>query len=403
MSAVAVIGRVADTDAARAWPGHDVLPARGWTPARNLAFMRAIVAAQRPVYVASPICRANLVDARGELTIFCRELVLLEHAGYQRVGDWLLPPDPFWRALAARPVAFYHELRARAGDGDRRIPELAPLVRQLALLQPRLADDARAILAAGVPYGEALRLAHRFAMTADDEARARTPDLGRVYGPKAGAELEPLIALFPDVIAFPTLAALDVGRLIATRVVPVHPLGLVLAPLYSDGMVMSPREYFLHDVDHARFMVREELLSRGVDLPDAYQSRDGGAPTTLIDARHNRHRTILDGAAPKVAAARLGDRARLDARARFAATLDQARAQLPPEDAAAVTLLLFEIVHEKGFPLDATVLRRELAGAHHPAKLRRKLDGDFYGVALRPGAATVARLDWARGWLEARA
>jgi hypothetical protein len=104
-----------------------------------------------------------------------------------------------------------------------------------------------------------------------------------------------------------------------------------------------------------------------------------------------------------VAAARLGDPDRLAARAHLARALRRSRARLPRDQADAVRLLMFEIVHEKGFPLDAEVLRREVAGDRHTRKLRDKLGRGFYGARLRPGRATIALLDWARGWIEARA
>jgi hypothetical protein len=65
--------------------------------------------------------------------------------------------------------------------------------------------------------------------------------------------------------------------------------------------------------------------------------------------------------------------------------------------------LLFEIVHEKGFPLDGAVLRREVASDRHARKLRDKLRRGFYGARLRPVPSTIALLDWARGWIGERA
>jgi hypothetical protein len=396
---IAVIGRIADTEAARGWPGHAVLPAAGWSLDGNLAFVRDIVQARRAIYVASPICRDNLVDERGALTMFGWELALLSAAGFVRAGDFLLPPDPFCAALAADPVAFYARIHTRATSGDVTLPELRATVEQMALLAPALAGEAQAVVAAGLPYAPAVRLAARFAALADEHARVRWPGLPVVFQPKVAAELEPLLALFPDVIAFPTFAPLDADFFVATRVVPVHPLGLVAAPLYSDGAVMSPLEYFLHDVDHARFMLREDLLSRGVALADAYQ---GTPPTTLVDARLNLHRTILDGAAPAVVAAGLAGRERLDERSRYAARFIDA-ADLPSgTHARALSLLLFEILHEKGFPFDGAVLRREVAGDRHVGKLGDKLRAGFFG-RMTADAETIALLDWARGWVEARA
>ena len=39
---------------------------------------------------------------------------------------------------------------------------------------------------------------------------------------------------------------------------------------WADGRPCSPAEFFFHDVDHARFKLREDLAARGVTIPDAY-------------------------------------------------------------------------------------------------------------------------------------
>jgi hypothetical protein len=68
----------------------------------------------------------------------------------------------------------------------------------------------------------------------------------------------------------------------------------------------------------------------------------------------------------------------------------------------AAGMLLFEVIHEKGFPVDARVLREQLALPSHPTKLAAKLAAGFYG----PGAVAdgvAPRLEQAREWLSRRA
>lgn len=411
-----VIGRLADADVVRDWPGHRSLSRRGWTLAGNHRFIAELVAKRRRVYVGSPIARATLVDARGALTLFGLELAALQAAGFAQRGHFLCPPpgddDRFAAALVADPVGFYRQLRVRADAGDSRMPEWAPALRHAADWiehgDGALAARLRALAAEGAPYAAALAAARDFAAAVDAEARAADPSLpAATYGPKVAAELTPLVALYPDVIVFPTFAPLSPEFFVHTRVAPIHPLGLRPEPLFSDGAVLSPLEYFLHDVDHARFMVREELLSRGVALPDAYQpppaGGDGGAPTTLIDAARDLHRTILDGAGAAVREAALAEPTLLVRRHDFARRLHAATAALPAEAAQAVRLLLFEMLHEKGLPCDARVLRVETAHPRHVDKLRRKLADGFYGAApefaaLAAGAedALPAARDWLR-------
>jgi hypothetical protein len=405
---IVVIGRLADADVACDWPGHTILPRQGWSLAGNHRFIRELVARRRRVYVGSPITRATLVDGNGGLTLFGFELAALHRAGFVRRGQLLWPPpaaadDPFAAALAADPVGCYRRLRARAAAGDSRLPELVPTLAEAAAavqsMHAALAARLRAIAADGAPYAAALAALRDFAAAVDDEARAADPSLPAIYGPKVAAELAPLLRLYPDVIVFPTFAPLSPGFFVRTRVVPVHPLGLRLEPIFSDGALLSPLEYFLHDVDHARFMVREELRSRGVALPDAYQSPpDGGAATTLIDAARNLHRTILDGAGAAVAAATLDDPTLLSRRDAFAMGLDRASAALSPPAAAAVQLLLFEMLHEKGLAFDARILREETSHPRHVDKLRHKLDSGFYGDGLTLAGESDA-LPAARDWL----
>src|SRR6185503_9638153 len=57
--------------------------------------------------------------------------------------------------------------------------------------------------------------------------KARRPPAELIYVPKASLELEPLLALFPDVLALPTTAELSPREMIELRAFPIHPLGLV--------------------------------------------------------------------------------------------------------------------------------------------------------------------------------
>ncbi len=394
-----MIGRLVDTDVARSWPDHELLPRQGWSRARNDAFVQDAVTKRRRVLVASPIVRDNLVDRAGALTLFGFELAAFFAAGYGQRGAMLWPPplDAVGDALAADPAGFYRRLRAR-DRSDTRVAELVPVLEQIAQACPALRADAVALATAGAPYAETIRCAHAFAAVVDDELRRQQNLPAPIYGPKVEGELEPLLALFPDVVVFPTFVMRAPGFFVTTRAAPIHPLGLIEAPLYSDGAVLSPLEYFWHDVDHARFMVREELRSRGLEVADAYQAPPGGgAPTTLIDAGRNVHRTILPSLDGDAVAVALNDERRIDERAALTRALRDQMATLVPAHADAVELLLFELVHEKGFPLDAQVLRAQCADRRHVDKLTHKLTTGFYGDVL--GAERAAGLGPAHDWL----
>lgn len=213
-------------------------------------------------------------------------------------------------------------------------------------------------------------------------------DTAPVYVPKALAELEPLLAAWPFVVALPTARPCSIDDLILARAWPVHPLGVVAGPTHADGAPRSPGEFFCHDVDHARFKLREDLLARGVDVPDPYV--DGGT----FDAARGAHRVVLPALLPHLSAVAWHEAPAREDRARR--WLDAAAA-LPRAFGEAARWLLFELVHEKSLPLDADVLARALATDAHVVKLRRKAAAGFFD-RHGPDAAALARLDDARAW-----
>jgi hypothetical protein len=235
-------------------------------------------------------------------------------------------------------------------------------------------------------YRRVVRMVADFVLQQPNEGEA-------LYVPKARAELEPLLALWPHVLALPTSAVLSIDDLILARAFPVHPLGVVAQPTWADGRWCSPAEFFFHDLDHARFKVREDLLAVGVEIPDAYV--DG----STLDPATARHRVILTEALGRFGSNLWGA---VRERAALAHQLLANIAAEPRRDLAeAARWLLFELVHEKSYPLVASVLHRELATPVHEMKLRAKCERGFY-ANCPPPAAAVLRLDEARVWLAAQ-
>ena len=66
--------------------------------------------------------------------------------------------------------------------------------------------------------------------------------------------------------------------------------------------------------------------------------------------------------------------------------------------AGAAEWLLFQILHEKSFPLDVPTLRRELATSRHVELLRTKVENGFYDKTTPP-SEVMAHLNAAREWL----
>jgi len=170
--------------------------------------------------------------------------------------------------------------------------------------------------------------------------------------------------------------------LIASRPIPVHILGIVTESTWADGRWCSPADFFYHDLDHARFKVREDVLALGYDCPDVDQE-----PVFLphvLRAMEEVGPKLWELAPERLALAR-----------RVLSGIDGI---LDADLASAAELLLFEIVHEKSFPVDRGVLRREVRNAAHIVKLRRKCTAGFYGET-NPGGQVTGRLEHARDWL----
>jgi hypothetical protein len=287
------------------------------------------------------------------------------------------------RALGRRANA-----AAAGGAGTFAVPEFARVTAAIS------ADDrverARAAAgrwnADGASYHDLIRLCADYVL----ELEAVVPPCESVYVPKVQDELEPLLALWPHVLALPAIDELSSRDLLRLRAFPIHPLGVKSATAWADGRQCSPAEFFFHDVDHARFKVREDLLAIGLSLADGYQNG------TTLDPITGRHRSILPEALSKVGPL-LWSMA--EARCSLIESVFKKLSVLRDGSLAdAVEWLLFQILHEKSFPLDVPTLQRELATSRHVALLRTKVENGFYDKNT-PSAAVMNQLDAARNWL----
>ena len=267
---------------------------------------------------------------------------------------------------------------ASQGEITFAVPEISHVAFWLAAAtpDPRTRAEAADWFPSGAGYHALVRLCVRAVVGLD----ALWPPSTATYRDKVQGELEPMLALWPDVILLPMTSPLAPLDLIDLRGFPVHPLGLVDRPTWTDGGPASPSEFFFHDLDHARFKVREDLLFEGIDIPDAYQH--GGT----LDSETGRHRLIMANAA-----GRIGGRlwACAASRSALARRFREGLAALGDgPNRFAAELLLFEMVHEKSFPLEAAILDRELARDSHVAKLRTKAAKGFF-----PGGTDAAVVD----------
>ena len=294
----------------------------------------------------------------------------------------VFPPD-LLIALGRRAAA-----AAAAGAKTFSVPEFEAVAAAIAAdgRVERTSASAHRWGTDGASYHDLVRLCADYVM----ELEAIVPACEPVYVPKARDELEPLLDLWPHVLALPTINNLSARELVRLRAFPVHPLGVKSEAVWGDGRQLSPAEFFFHDLDHARFKVREALLAMGIALPDAYQ--DG----TTLDPITGRHRSILPEALGKVGPS-LWTMAGL--RSPFVESMLNPIEVLPDRSLAnAVEWLLLQILHEKSFPLDVRILRRELTTSRHVQLLQTKIGNGFYAENT-PSSDVMAQLNPARTWL----
>ncbi len=275
------------------------------------------------------------------------------------------------------------------------MPELEALVRPL-LTRARWRNDAgdrrfapivaraQAWVTGGCRHDALVRLALDY-VSLLDAGSARG-----AYGMRVAAELDDALALAPSIVMLPSFEALDMVGLLRLRATSARVVGLRDGTAMADGDACTPSEFFWHDVDHLRFMVREDLAVLGVAIPDAYGAPDRDGRRSTFDAASGGHRRILAAAVAPLAARR-SEHARLMQRA--AATIDGLLSGLARCESgqapgvAAARLLLFEICHEKSLTPVPEILRRALADEAHIAKVRSKLARRFWGEAVDPGLA----------------
>jgi hypothetical protein len=277
---------------------------------------------------------------------------------------------------------------AAAGAETFAVPEFEPVA-------SAIAADSRAPIAAGAApywtdegasYHELVRLCAGYVLELDAVAAVCEP----VYVPKVRDELEPLLALWPHVLALPTVENLTARDFLRLRAFPVHPLGVTGETVWADGRQVSPAEFFFHDLDHARFKVREDLLAMGIEIADAYQSG------TTFDSDAGRHRSILPEALGKVGASLWS---MSEERSTLIDGLLERIDALPDRSLAdAAEWLLFQILHEKSLPLHVPTLRRELATPRHVELLQTKVNNGFYDKDT-PSSDVMLQLNTARQWL----
>ncbi len=330
------------------------------------------------------------------------------------------PKESFPAAFRKDPAGTYTRIIQRAhqelrsGKATFSLPEILPTMEFIATdltsmeasspnMRLRISQalaKSQDVISNGVPYRNALEVTADFIEIIDSITRSMHPELVSNFVPKVREEFAHLLRLAPAVIVFPSFSPLSAGFFLRTRGTPLFALGLVKSPFYADGNLLSPAEYFYHDVDHIRFMIREDLIFLGVNVPDAYRMMDPDTPSSTFNALTGKHNIILDyvhnGDFKNLLYGPVEKRTGLAAK--LLNGIDAIKDQNPTL-AKSAELLLFEIMHEKGYPWELTVLSKQLRDQVHIQKLKYKVDSNFFGPSWPISQETVANLPEAAKWL----
>lgn len=300
----------------------------------------------------------------------------------------MLDDDPFVSTLQADPVGVYLRYFRRAvqaklaGKATFSMgEEFLPKVRQiLARIESQLRRkdipaastaafkqlyrDGRAILKAKVPYHDFIRWSMKTLRQVDADFRAARPEFTSYYHENLAKEvIEDSLAKWPYVLAFPSFQSVGFDYFLETRVAPFHLFGASMTNLFGDGYELPPAEWSFHDWGHIEF-----LSLRDIDhLTDAH----GGIESTLLEWLKNRDQIL--GAV-------------------------RALKDSDSDLFAPVRVLLFEIIHERGYPYDLTRLKAQFETHKWTDIIRRKLTNNFWqNMIFSP--AQLARLEESRLWL----
>lgn len=174
----------------------------------------------------------------------------------------------------------------------------------------------------------------------------------------------------PENILFPTCYPLGATDLIKIRCVPILFLGVTNVPVYADHYINTPLDFFTHDVQHVRRQYQEDYM-----YMMKHKSCFQNDINKFYQSMHDTYLTICKPLLSK------------DNIPRLKGILLQDKSQdvqkiqsLTNEEMASIQqwikMLLFEIIHEKAWPLTNYSLCRNIKAGydHFPIEIQDKND-----------------------------
>lgn len=148
---------------------------------------------------------------------------------------------------------------------------------------------------------------------------------------------------FPHNIVFPCHKPIGSTNLIKLRCVPILLLGVVDQPIKADQYVNTPLDFWSHDVQHARRQIQETLRYFDVYYKhiDYYDYRDLFGINVLDNFYYKMYRFTFDTILPLINKKDVSEEAEMAMR-------------------DLIKLIVFEIVHEKAWPITPKSICRNL-------------------------------------------
>lgn len=147
----------------------------------------------------------------------------------------------------------------------------------------------------------------------------------------------------PNNIIFPTIVEIDVIDLIKLRCVPILIMGVVDKPIYADQYLNSPLDFWAHDIQHSKRQIQETLryFDQFIKHNQYYQRRTLYNIRSELDFYKYMEKYTKEVILP-IITINLGDSQEVQAQK------------------AIIKMLIFEVVHEKAWPITEKSLCRNI-------------------------------------------
>jgi hypothetical protein len=291
--------------------------------------------------------------------------------------------------FAADPARFFLKIRKQSQEslstgGDFSYTVFEPVLRRIMLdlalrtredLRPddrslflKLMEEGDVLLHASVPYKDTMRFVFRYLDALDGVFVRLHPEFAASFHrDNAERVLEPTLGRAPDALLYPSFRPVNIDYFVNTRGAPFHIVGLHTSGLrpgepvpFADGFSMKPSEFAWHDIGHIEFMAERDF---------AYQDGSFKPLERIVQEWDLTRRRVVGYWSSFQEDKNLHD---------------------------AMGLLLFEILHERGYQYSFAVLKAQLDTPKWIEILMRKRDNDYYKVYPDMNMAMFPELENAR-------